>query len=392
MAEQVFHEDQNWQDCDVSAERGLADLTRSVFASLGLGIDNPLEIEATRGSDVVMLIDGFGSFIFDEYPTVIPVISRESAPYLASLRSYFPTTTVSNLTSLGTGHVPAVHGMVGYTMRIPFASEGTPQLLNGLKWDSRLDPRTWQREATLFEQATKVGIDVFHIASKRYEGSGFTEAALRGARYLPAQSDDEIIAALEASTKRGPSFSYLYLNDVDEAGHGHGVGSSKWLAALQRVDDLVKRIITTLPKGSRLWITADHGMVNAGEKVILGLDNDLLEDVVLLGGEPRARHLYLSGSGSAEISGDQLEERIERVRKRWSDFFGDRVSLLQASEAYGDPIEPGIKARIGDIIAIPSDDTVLIELERQEMQSRMVGHHGAMTKIESAIPLRRFTV
>lgn len=376
----------------MTIEPGLADLTRSVFASLGLGIDNPLDIELTRGSDVVMLIDGFGSFIFDDYVAAIPVISRESEPHLTSLRSYFPTTTVTNLTSLGTGQIPAVHGMVGYTMRIPFASEGTPQLLNGLKWDPRIDPLTWQREATLFERATKVGIDVFHIASKRYEGSGFTEASLRGARYLPAQSDDEIIAALEASTKRSPSFTYLYLNDVDEAGHGHGVGSSKWLSALQRVDDLVRRIIATLPKGSRLWITADHGMVNAGEKVVLGLDNDLLDDVVLLGGEPRARHLYLTGNGSVEMSGDHLKERIERVRRRWSDFFGDRVSLLQASEAYGDPIEPGIKARIGDIIAIPTDDTVLIELERQEMQSRMVGHHGAMTKIESAIPLRRFAI
>jgi hypothetical protein len=376
----------------VTAERGLADLTRSVFASLGLGIDNPLDIAPTRGSDVVMLIDGFGTFIFDEYATAIPVISQESESYLASLRSYFPTTTVTNLTSLGTGQLPAVHGMVGYTMRIPFASEGTPQLLNGLKWDPRIDPLTWQREVTLFEQAMRVGIDVFHIASKRYEGSGFTEAALRGARYLPAQSDDEIIAALAESTRRGPSFSYLYLNDVDEAGHSHGVGSSKWLGALQRVDELVKKIISTLPRGSRLWITADHGMVNAGEKVVLGLDNPLLEDVVLLGGEPRARHLYLTGSGSAQISGDQLEVRINDVRERWRDFFGERIALLQPTEAYGDSIEPGIKARIGDIIAIPTDDTVLIEQERQEMQSRMVGHHGAMTRIESAIPLRCFAI
>ncbi len=374
----------------MSAERGLADLTRSLFASLGLGVDNPLEIEPTRASDVVMLIDGFGAFIFDQYPTFIPVIAGESEPYLQRLRSYFPTTTVTNLTSLGTGQLPSAHGMVGYTMRIPFATEGTPQLLNGLKWDPRIDPLTWQRHATLFEQASKVGIDVSHIASKRYEGSGFTEAALRGARYLAAQSDDEIIAALEASTKRGPSFTYLYLNDVDEAGHGHGVGSEKWLAALHRIDNLVKRVLAVLPKGSRLWITADHGMVNAGEKVVLGLANPLLEDVALLGGEPRARHLYLSESGAPVLSGDALEERVERVRRRWRDFFGDRIALLRASEAYGDAIEQGIKERIGDLIAIPTDDTVLIEPERQEMQSRMVGHHGAMTEIESAIPLRRF--
>ena len=336
----------------------------------------------SEGPQLLLLIDGFGSFILDEYDSQIPTIMGASVD-AARLSSHFPTTTVTNLTSLGTGELPGQHGMVGYTMRIPFASEGTPQLLNGLKWDPRIDPLTWQRQSTLFERGAKVGITSHHVASRRYEGSGFTLAALRGATYLPAQSDDEILAALEIATRKKSSFTYIYLNDVDEAGHGYGVGSSKWLSALQRVDELCKKIIESLPTGSRLWLTADHGMINAGEKVVLGEGNRLLEGVNLLGGEPRARHLYLTGEGIAE--------RKESIKKNWRDFFGDRIELLDASEAFGRDLDPAIFDRIGDIIAAPKDDTVLLEFERKDAQSRMVGHHGARTDIELAIPLRLFS-
>lgn len=372
----------------MSVRPGPAELTRSIFASLGMGIDNPLHIAPSTGPEVLFLIDGFGSFILEEFANEISTISRQSQSNQIPLYSHFPTTTVTNLTSLGTGASPAIHGMVGYTMRIPFATEGTPQLLNGLKWDPRIDPATWQRHPTLFERAQRMGIGVSHIASKRYEGSGFTEAALRGARYLAARSDEEILEALTEATKQSSSFTYLYLNDVDETGHAYGVGSHKWLTALQRIDDLVAKIITIMPRGARLWITADHGMINAGEKVVLGEGNQLLEGVDLVGGEPRARHLYVT----RDLPPDARAEEIDQVKVRWQDFFGDRIELLDAEQAFGDGIDASIMGRIGDIIAVPTDATVLIEAERAEMQSRMVGHHGAATEIESAIPLRVFEI
>jgi hypothetical protein len=373
-----------WQDSDVSESLGPAAITRSIFASLGTEESNPLSIPSSSGPEVLLLVDGFGSFILDDFADAVPAISSETTSYRSNLASHFPTTTVTNLTSLGTGELPGIHGMVGYTMRIPFAQEGTPQLLNGLKWDPRIDPVTWQRQPTLFERATKRGIRVSHIASRRYEGSGFTEAALRGAHYIPAASDEEILAGLEIATGQGSSFTYLYLNDVDEAGHGHGVGSEKWRGSLQRIDALVGKIAAALPRGGRLWITADHGMVNVGEKVILGDGNQLLEGVELLGGEPRARHLYLKRGLSENLH----TEECERVITRWRDFFGDRIMMMRPNDAYGDEIHPDHRERIGDLIAIPTDDTVLIEAERAEMQSRMVGHHGAMTEIERMIPLR----
>jgi hypothetical protein len=43
--------------------------------------------------------------------------------------------------------------------------------------------------------------------------------------------------------------------------------------------------------------------------------------------------------------------------------------------------------RIGDLIVIANEDFILVEMEREELQIAMVGHHGGLTPAECEIPL-----
>ena len=43
--------------------------------------------------------------------------------------------------------------------------------------------------------------------------------------------------------------------------------------------------------------------------------------------------------------------------------------------------------RIGDVIAIPHGELVLIEPDKEKQQLAMVGHHGGITEAEVRIPL-----
>jgi len=43
--------------------------------------------------------------------------------------------------------------------------------------------------------------------------------------------------------------------------------------------------------------------------------------------------------------------------------------------------------RIGDLIVIANEDFILVEMEREELQIAMVGHHGGLTPAEREIPL-----
>ena len=359
--------------------RNLAALSNSIFASLQVsGATNDLDLEINPGArECLLLIDGMGAELLKQYGAAFPIFNELTV--LPKLNSHFPSTTATNLSSLGTGTLPGIHGMLGYTVRVPRSGE-PGRLLNSLKWDERVDPIIWQSVPTLFERAAAQGIQVSHIAAKRYEGSGFTQAALRGAQYLGANQIAEIIENTVNAMKSSPAFSYVYINNLDAAGHDDGVGSEKWLIALSVVAELITGLRDRLPKGTRLWITADHGMINVGEKIIMGQDNELMTNVTLVGGEPRARHIYLR------------EGSIPETVATWREFLGEKADVFSrdeviAAKLFGAVTSLDSSERMGDLVAIAKSEMVLIDPSRVKEESKMIGHHGGTEDIEVAIPL-----
>jgi len=355
---------------------GLADITNSIFNSLSVpeNIDS-LSFGSAENREVLILIDGMGQDAIDKYGDQFPIF--DELKQVKKLYTNFPSTTATSLSTLGTGVLPGVHGMLGYTVRVPRSDN---RLLNALKWDERVDPVMWQKVPTLFERAVLAGVSVTHVAAKRYEGSGFTQAALRGAKYVGANGVDEMATAVSAALKPQPSFVYTYLNTLDSAGHSDGVGSDKWLNALQQVSEFITKVKQLAPAGTRIWVTSDHGMVNSTEQVILGQDNKLLENVTLIGGEPRARHIYIKEGAASETIA------------QWQEFFGNKAKVLSKESAikdglFGPVVTEDSHDRLGDLIAIANNDLILVDPARIREESSMVGHHGGVTDIEVEIPL-----
>ena len=357
----------------------LASLSNSVFASLGLsGVSDELGIgESPSGRECIVLIDGMGSQLIAQYGREFPIFGQSI--FEKELSSHFPTTTTVNLTSLATGVLPGIHGMLGYTVRVPRSGE-PGRLLNALKWDERVDPLIWQSVPTLFERASAEGISTSQISAKRYEGTGFTRAALRGANYVGANLISEISDEAAKVLRKEKSFAYVYINHLDVAGHEDGVGSEKWLIALATVAKLLTELKEKLPPGTRVWVTADHGMVNADEIIIFGKDNDLDKDVTLYGGEPRARHLYVRDGAARDV--------ISRYRN----YLGTKAEVLSKDEAisnnlFGNQMSVDSEERIGDIIVIAKGGLILVDPERVKEEAGMVGHHGGLSEVERLIPL-----
>jgi hypothetical protein len=355
---------------------GLADITNSIFNSLSVPetIDS-LSLGSAENREILILIDGMGQDAVDKYSDQFPIF--DELKQVKKLYTNFPSTTATSLSTLGTGVLPGVHGMLGYTVRVPRSDN---RLLNALKWDERVDPVMWQKVPTLFERAVLAGVSVTHVAAKRYEGSGFTQAALRGAKYVGANGVDEMATAVSAALKPQPSFVYTYLNTLDSAGHSDGVGSDKWLTALQQVSEFITKVKQLAPAGTRIWVTSDHGMVNSTEQVILGQDNNLLENVTLIGGEPRARHIYIKEGAASETIA------------QWQEFFGTKAKVLSKETAikdglFGPVVTEDSHDRLGDLIAIANNDLILVDPARVREESSMVGHHGGVTDIEVEIPL-----
>jgi len=358
----------------------------SIFSSLGLETaHDSIGCGATpSGRELLFLVDGLGADVLSNYADAIPTLS--TLINHGKVQTSFPSTTATSLATLTTGQMPGAHGMLGYTVQVP-RSGG--RVLNTLKWDERVDPAIWQPLPTLFERAMAAGIRTTHVAAKRYENSGFTRAVFRGAHYKGANITADLLSETIQALHDSPSFVYLYVNDLDAAGHSDGVGSDKWLAALQGVDQLVASLIHKVPHGTRIWVTADHGMINVGEKVVLGRENDLLTDIAVIAGEPRARHLYLA-------SGADSENAVAEVIARWRQTLGDKVVMHSRKSAiatglFGADVSLDAAERAGDVIAIAQAELVLLDPERADKEGDMVGHHGGDSDIESSVPLLSVT-
>ena len=121
-------------------------------------------------------------------------------------------------------------------------------------------------------------------------------------------------------------------------------------------------------------------MINSTEQIILGQDNKLLENVTLIGGEPRARHIYVKAGALAETI------------TQWQEFFGDKAKILSRQDAittglFGPVVTQDSSDRMGDLIAIANGDLILVDPARVKEETSMVGHHGGVTDTEVAIPL-----
>jgi len=363
----------------------LSQITPSIFSSLGLesAVDHLAVGQSPMGRELLFLIDGFGFDTLATYADVMPTMSRMFNH--GCIQTAFPSTTATSLATLTTGELPGAHGMLGYTVQVP-RSGG--RLLNALKWDERVDPENWQPIETLFQRAAAAGINVTHVAAKRYENSGFTRAVFRGAQYKGANLVADLISETKLALHKAPSFVYLYVNDLDTAGHSDGVGSEKWIAALSMIDQMVSQLMKEVPKGTRIWVTSDHGMINVQEKIVIGLDNPLMQGVSVVAGEPRARHLYLDS--------DSPVARAETA-SLWQEYLQDKALVLTREQAisnnlFGAEVSADAFDRMGEVIAIARGGLVLLDADRVDKEGAMVGHHGADSDIESQVGLLTTTL
>lgn len=358
------------------AHSTLAELLPSVLAALGVQAEpNRLRLDPARRA-CVLLIDGLGRGQLRANAACAPYLS--SLPERARLTSCVPSTTPTSLTSLGTGQPPGAHGIVGFKLRIP----GEQRLLNHLHWSSRVDPVKWQPEPTAFGRATAAGIAAFFVGPASFRDSGLTIAATRGASYVDAETWPERVDAAGAALGRvDRGFAYVYWGEVDQVGHVHGVGSEKWRAAVRVADEFAARLAERLPLGCPLWVTADHGMVDIPESAKIDAETapGMVDGVVLLGGEPRFRHVYTRPGAAADVLASW---RAALAGHAWV------VSREEAVESgwFGPQVRPEVLPRIGDVLAVPYDRSAIVAREGEPQATALVGYHGSLTRAETEVP------
>ena len=354
----------------------------AVATSLGvpgltMGGDRPLR-PARRA--VVVLVDGLGAQLLARRGGHAPFLRQllQDADAARTIDCGFPSTTATSMGTFGTGTLAGAHGLVGYEAYDP----DTDSVFNELSWEDGPAPRRWQPAPTVFEAAVEAGVGVTRIGPGFFDGSGLTEAALRGGSFVAASSlAQRVDATLRAVRAQPRGLVYLYWGDIDKVGHVHGCDSHEWVAELESVDAELARLASSLPRDTALHITADHGMVDVPleARPDIATDADLDAGVRHVSGEPRCVQLHVRPGARDDV--------VDTWRAR----LGEDALVVTTEEAieagWFGTVSASVRPRIGDVIAAMTGPVAVVDSRRHRPELRsLLGVHGSITPDEVAVP------
>lgn len=355
----------------------LSDVFASALASVGVGGENRLRLPRVRHS-IVILVDGLGVENLSENKGYARFLNSKLN---SSIRCEFPSTTATSLTGLATGTRSGSHGVIGYSV-YSRKLQNQMNLLTG--WDSA-------EQASLFKRVSDLSclaeITTTVIGPGHYEHTGFTELTMSGASYLAAESlAERFECAIRNVSKTSRSVTYLYVPELDQTAHRFGVGSRKWIEALENLDSEVSKFASRLTSDVGVILTADHGVMDVVHEHHFYLENlDWYQSAVLsTAGDPRCNFIYL-----------KMQIDLGEFKQKLATEFGANAYVCSHQELVdsGWVTEPehDFSDFLPDLYLIWQGDYVGYDRRTAKAQHlKLIGQHGGISDRETRIPLVKF--
>ena len=318
---------------------------------------------------VLVVLDGVGWHQLRRRAHLAPTLtSMEGGP----IRTVLPTTTATALTSISTGAPPGEHGVVGY--RIPIDGE----VLNILRWTTRRgDARESIPPPKVQSLVSFLGHRPPAITRSEFERSGFTGAHLDGVRFRGWRMASTLVTEVVTLTGASEPFVYAYYDGVDKVSHEYGLGVH-FDAELAAADRLIGDILSTVPRGTAVVVTADHGQVHVAADVT-PLAPEVAAHVDFQSGEARFRWLHAQPGQSVAL--------LDAARS----IHGDRAWVAPRDELidegwFGPTVTDAARERYGDV-ALVAKGTAAFTEPTDTGPYHLVGRHGSATPAELDVPL-----
>lgn len=324
---------------------------------------------ADAASVVVLVLDGLGWNQLQERAAIAPTLAGLAGGPITTVA---PSTTATALTSICTGTTPGVHGVVGY--RIDVAGD----VLNALRWTTprgdareRIVPADFQPEPAFLGQRPVV------VTMAGFEGTGFTMAHLADVRHRGWHTLPGIAVNVRQAVAGGEPFVYAYYDGIDKTAHVYGFGEH-YDAELAACDRMVSDLMMSLPRGTALVITADHGIVDCTGRSV-ALDERLLRHIDRQSGEARFRWLHAEPGHARDLAIEAAE------------FHGDTAWVRTVDEViddgwFGPTVRDEARARLGDVAIVAKEQWYFLD-PADSPRVQLAGRHGSLTPDEMYVPL-----
>jgi hypothetical protein len=329
------------------------------------------DVVAAARQRVLLILDGLGWEQLTARRHLAPTLSAMAG---GPIHTVAPSTTATALTSITTGTTPGEHGVVGYRMDV------AGDTLNVLRWSTQQhgDARTAVPPGDIQRIAPFLGTRPPVVTKTEFAQSGFTLAHLGGVRHHGWRVPSTIVTEVRRLTAAGEPFVYAYYDGVDKVAHEYGVASEHYDAEVAFADRLAADLLSVLPRGAALVVTADHGQVDVGDAMV-SLAPEVAALTARQTGEARFRWLHAGRAGVKALAAAAHEAHGDVA---WV------VTFAQARDEgwFGPTVTSDARDRLGDV-ALVARDAVGFSDGADSGPITLIGRHGSVTSAEILVPL-----
>jgi predicted AlkP superfamily pyrophosphatase or phosphodiesterase len=352
------------------AARCVTNVVPALFGPAGTGTLPAWMPEPLRGADqvVLLVLDGLGWDQLTERRRLAPALSAMQG---GAITTVAPSTTATALTSIATGLTPGEHGVIGYRVDVH------GEVLNILRWATPTGDARRRIPPDQFQPVPPfLGAEAPVVTRAEFAGSGFSGAHLAGARHVGYRTTSTMRVEVRRLLRAGERFIYAYYDGVDKVAHEYGCGEH-YDAELIAVDRIVADILGDLPAGAALAITADHGQVDVGDRIITP-GAAVLACTQMQSGEGRFRWLHAQAGA------------IDDLYDAASEAHGDVAWVVTSEQVrdegwFGAHITPHAAARLGDV-ALVAREPVSFDDPADTGPFVLIARHGSLTSAEMLVP------
>jgi hypothetical protein len=341
--------------------------------------------EALRDRPVILLvIDGLGAELLQRYPETF--LARHM---IDTLSAVFPSTTASAITSFTTGVAPQQHAITGWHLWLrELGSVATilpfvPRHGGSAYSRAGLSPRQFIGATPLFDRL-EVPAEV--LSPEWIIHSDYTRATSGSARRHGYRNLDELLAKITVLVSGGaPRFVYGYWAELDALCHEFGTGSHQVEKHLLQMDAALAAFTEELDSsGARLFITADHGLIDTdGQHTLYVHDHPVIADALTLPlcGEPRTAFCYLRPRHQSRF--------LDYVRNELSNCCEvvESESLIEQGFFGRGEAHPELSSRVGDYTLLMKENYIIRHRLPFEQPYTQIGVHGGLSRAEMRVPL-----
>ena len=374
---------------------------------LGIKSLNPLPGDCIKKNEVyddviLFFIDGFGWVFLEKNQESQPFLQRIIEKGIVSkITSQFPSTTACHVTTMNTGLPVSETGIYEWfyyepkldDVIVPFLFSFAGDKNSGSIEKTGIPPEEIYPFATFYEDLEKQGVESYVLEDEHIVDSIYSKTLLRGAKSISFRNLEDALQKLsnlllEPSSKK--RYFYIYIEDIDSAGHRNGTYSSEFQNSINYVfthlESWVLRIQNKLQRKTAYLLTADHGMIDIDPKTTVYLNEEFPKCKEFIQKNRQGKLLAPAGS-SRDFFLHVQPELLTKAKSELQEFLGDKAIVCETKELLDNSVfgvTPSLRLleRLGNLVLLPKDHNSIWWHEKNRFAQHFYAMHGGLSKQE----------